>query len=368
MGLERTVRLDSGRLTLSVAESDWPLDRLCGFAARRNPRRGFLIVSKVLGRHIPARPSEMRGSLRDLASKVPDLPAPVLVVGLAETAVGLGHGLFEELHALGLRGAFLHSTRQSVDSPLLGRFQEPHSHASAHLLYRPEGFDLAAVRSLVLVDDEVSTGTTLVNLARALAPALPRCEAVVAAALTDWSGSAGWLELMPWPARAVSLLRGRLDWVPDGAPADDGAFEAAVGALGALPRGGPFGRLGIVEPAGFALPDIAALALAPGSALRVVGTGEFTYPPLLLAERLEAEGHDVVVQATSRSPVRLGGAIGHALAFADNYGSGIGNFLYNADPAEERIALICHETPPGTVDPALVSALRGRTIYFGGED
>jgi hypothetical protein len=364
----RLIALDSGRLRLSVEESDWPLDRLCGFASRRNPRRGFLVVSRVLGRHVPARPSEMRESLRDLASKVPDLPGPVLVVGLAETAVGLGHGLFEELHGLGLRGGFLHSTRQAVDAPLLGRFQEPHSHASAHLLYRPDGIDLAAIRSLIVVDDEVSTGTTLVNLASALAPALPRCEAVVAAALTDWSGSAGWLERMPWPARCVSLLRGRLEWVPDAAPVDDDAFEAAAGALGALPGGGPYGRLGIVEPAGFRLPNGDALELPPGSAVRVVGTGEFTYPPFLLAERLERAGHDVVVQATTRSPVRLGGAIGHALAFADNYGSGIGNFLYNADPAEARLALICHETPPGTVDPALVSALRARTIYFGEDD
>jgi hypothetical protein len=368
MSLERTVRLDSGRLTLSVAESDWPLDRLCGFAARRNPRRGFLIVSKVLGRHVPARPSEMRASLRDLAAKVPDLPGPALVVGLAETAVGLGHGLFEELHRLGLRGGFLHSTRQAVDASLLGRFQEPHSHASAHLLYRPAEIDLAAVRSLVIVDDEVSTGTTLVNLAQALAPALPRCEAILAAALTDWSGSADWLERMPQPARCVSLLRGRLDWVPDAAPADDEAFDAAAGALGTLLAGGPFGRLGITEPAGFPLPDLGALALPPGRALRVVGTGEFTYAPFLLAERLEQAGHDVAMQSTTRSPVRLGGAIGHVLAFADNYGSGIGNFLYNADPAEERLALICHETPPGTVDPALVSALRARTLYFGGND
>ncbi|HEX8622649.1 MAG TPA: phosphoribosyltransferase domain-containing protein [Allosphingosinicella sp.] len=367
MPAERTVRLAGGRLALFVEESDWPLDRLCGFASRRNPRRGFLIVSKVLGRHVPARPSQMRRSLRDLASKVPDLPGPVLVLGLAETAVGLGHGLFEELHRLGLRGGFLHSTRQRIDAPLLGRFEEPHSHASAHLLYRPADIDLAAVRSLVVVDDEISTGTTLVNLARALAPALPRCGAVVAAALTDWSGSDGWLQRMPWPARCVSLLSGRLDWTPDCAPAGDGAFEAAAGALGALPAPGPFGRLGLADPRAFDLPDAGALELPPGRALRIVGTGEFTHPPFLLAERLEAAGRDVVVQATTRSPVRPGGAIDHALAFADNYGSGTGNFLYNADPAEGRLALICHETPPGTVDPALVAALGARTLYWGGK-
>jgi Phosphoribosyl transferase/TRSP domain C terminus to PRTase_2 len=365
----RTVILDNGVLELSVAKGDWPLDRLCGFAARRNPRRGFLIVSKVLGRHIPARPSEMRASLRDLAAKVPgDLPGPTLVVGLAETAVGLGQGLFEELRGRGMEGAFLHSTRQIVDHPLLCRFEEPHSHASAHLLYRPapETADLAAIRSLLIVDDEVSTGTTLRNLALALAPGLPRCQRIAIATFTDWSSSTLWLEAMPQPAQCVSLLRGRLDWTPAAAPGvATAAFDSAAGALGSLPRPGPFGRVGTVDPAASRLP--AGPPLPPGSALRVVGTGEFTHPPFLLAERLEQAGHDVVVQATSRSPVHLGGAIRHALAFEDNYGSGIGNFLYNADPAEARLSLICHETPPGTVDPFLVAALGARTIFFGGE-
>lgn len=372
MSLERTVRLDSGRLTLSVAESDWPLDRLCGFAARRNPKRGFLVVSKVLGRHMPAAPSEMRASLRDLAARVPaDLPAPTLVVGLAETAVGLGQGIFEELLGLGLDGGFIHSTRQIVDRPLLCRFEEPHSHASAHLLYRPEPTAIApdSIRSLVIVDDEVSTGTTLRNLALALAPHLPRCERIVVAALTDWSGSDGWLAGMPHPAQCVALLRGRLDWAPDAPPPcarPNAAFDSAAAALGVLPGPGPFGRVGIVASAKSQLPPDPPLP--PGMPIRIVGTGEFTHPPFLLAERLEQEGRDVVVQATSRSPVRLGGAIGHSLVFTDNYGSGIGNFLYNADPAEERISLICHETPPGTIDPALVSALRARTIYFGEEE
>lgn len=367
---DRTVTLDNGVLTLSVMAGDWPLDRLCGFAARRNPRRGFLIVSKVLGRHIPVRPSEMRASLHDLAAKIPaDLPAPILVVGLAETAVGLGQGIYEELRARGLDGGFLHSTRQIVDHPLLCRFEEPHSHASAHLIYRPapETIDLEAIRSLVIVDDEVSTGTTLRNLALALAPGLPGCERIVVATLTDWSDSTGWLEAMPHPAQCVSLLRGRLDWAPGAAPAAaTGAFDAAAPALGSLERAGPFGRVGTVDPASSRLP--VDPALPPGSALRVVGTGEFTYPPFLLAERLEQSGHDVVVQATSRSPVHLGGAIRHALAFEDNYGSGTGNFLYNADPAEARLSLICHETPTGTVDPSLVAALAARTICFGGED
>jgi hypothetical protein len=346
----------------------WPLERLCDFASRRNPRRGFLIVSKVLGRHLPVRPSEMRAAVRALAGRLPaDLPEPFLVVGLAETAVGLGQALFAELLGQGRSACFLPSTRQRVDRPLLCRFEEPHSHASSHLIYRPTAIDWQAARSLLLVDDEVSTGRTLGNLAAALGNRLPGLERLAIATLTDWASGSGWLAEMPWPAQCASLLAGALRWEPDPQAAQtngDEAFDKAAPALGELPAGGPFGRMGTDEAAGFALPSEEALGLPEGARLRVVGTGEFTYPPFLWAERLEQAGHDVVVQATSRSPVYLGGPIRHALSFRDNYGSGAPNYLYNAD--EPRVTLVCHETPPGSIDPALLDALRARPVYFEG--
>ena len=348
------VDLPGGTLDVRVDAARWSLDALCGFAARRNRRRGFLVVSRVLGRHWPARPSVMRASARDLAALLPaDLPGPVLVIGLAETAICLAQTVHREWRALTGRDdvGFLHSTRQRLDAPLLGRFEEPHSHASAHLLYRPA---FPPPRSLVLVDDEVSTGTTLANLARIAVDAWPGVEAIVAASLTDWSDGA-WLARLPRPARAVSLLQGRLGWMPDGEEAEpDGA---PTGSLGTLAAHRNRGRLG--WQAG--TPDVPAL-VPPAGRLRIVGTGEFTYPPFLLAEALEADGYDVVVQATSRSPARIGGAIRHALAFEDNYATGVPNFLYNADPADGRAAVICHETPAGSVDPALVAALDATLI------
>ena len=111
------IALRSGTLRVSCSEvaGDWPLDRLCGFASRRNPKRGFLIVSKVLGRHIPARPAEMREAARALAARIPaDLPQPTLVIALAETAVGLGQTLLAEMLSAGREAAYLPTTRQRV--------------------------------------------------------------------------------------------------------------------------------------------------------------------------------------------------------------------------------------------------------------
>jgi hypothetical protein len=362
---QRKVALATGTLHLTVQRADWPLDALCDFATRRNPKRGFLVVSKVLGRHIPVAPSRMRAAARDLAARLPDLPSPTLVVGLAETAVCLGQVVHAELaRRPGFGGIYLHSTRQQVDHSLLCRFEEPHSHASAHLIYRPEGLDLGRIRSLILVDDEISTGTTLVNLAAALAAHLPGLEQIAAAAFTDWSGAGDWLDRMKRPARRASLLSGTLRWEAGPVPVDAPAFAAAAPRLGDLRRHTNFGRLGTSADAPLPLPD---LDLPPSSRVRIVCTGEFTYPPFLLAERLEQEGHDVVVQSTTRSPALPGGAIRHTLAFEDNYGTGVPNFLYNADPADKRITLICHETPPGSIDPALVRALDARCLYFDGK-
>jgi hypothetical protein len=359
----RTIDLPTGRLRVRVAQDLWPLDRLCDFAARHNPRRGFLVVSKVLGRHWPVSPAVIRDSVRDLAAQIPvDLPGPVAVVGLAETAVGLGQTLHAEWRQASGRDDifYFHSTRQVIDSPLLGRFEEPHSHASAHLLYEPLVDLGAAPRSLILVDDEVSTGGTFANIGSVLLARWPSIERVVVASLADWSGDGAWLTRLPCPTTRVSLLRGDLEWTPAPVAVDDhAAFDAVAGSLGRLDPHRNRGRLGVTSP-DMDLPDTPDLP--PRSRLRIVGTGEFTYPPFRLAEAMAARGHDVVVQATSRSPVRIGGPIATALRFADNYDTGVLNFLYNADPADGRVSWVCHETPG--VDPALLAALDATAIWW----
>lgn len=361
----RRVALPGGTLDIQVRRADLPLDSLCAFATRNNPRRAFLVVSRLLGRHIPARPAAMRGAMRRLAGLVPaDLPQPLLVVGMAETAVCLGQGVHEELVLLGRDASFIHSTRQRLDRPLLCRFDEPHSHAARHLLYRPAGFDAQAARTLVLVDDEVSTGTTIVNLAAALVRTLPRIEAIVVATLTDWSGDGSWLARMPRPARCVSLLDGTLAWESVGAeaapaPPPDGIEAGSV--FGTMTGPGDYGRLGYAGAPAFRLPALDP----PEGPVRVVGTGEFTYPPFRLAEQLEQAGADVVVQAATRSPVRIGGPIANALRFSDNYSAAVPNFLYNAAPGDGRRTYICHETPAGSIDPALLRAMAAETLFFG---
>ncbi|MBM1188502.1 phosphoribosyltransferase domain-containing protein [Pseudomonas lundensis] len=358
--------LKRGRLEVEVNASTFDPEALFSFAERRNPKRAFLFVSRVLGRHTPARPSLMADSFNALAAKIPaDLPGPVLVIGMAETAVGLGAGVHRALSQTRDDTVYLVSTRHPTGSQLFARFEEEHSHASSHLLHLPADAvtreRMMAARSLVLVDDEASTGNTFINLSKALVDAgLTRIERLVTATLTDWSQDAV-RHAMGDQVTSVSLLDGRYTFHED--PTADLPDMPEVGSVAQgdwpLDPRRDWGRMGVSEHRDTLAPD---LHVAPGERILVVGTSEFVWRPFLLAERLEKAGADVHFSSTSRSPIALGHAIDHALSFSDNYGLGIPNFLYNVAPGQFDRVLICSETPAAAVDPALVSALNAQVI------
>ena len=118
------IELQRGVLSLQPNDnSHWKWQDLLGFAERINPKRAFLFVSKVLGRHIPVSPSIMRHAFTDLAELVPDdLPEPVLVIGMAETAVGLGAGVHQVLQQRYPEAIYVTTTRHPVHgAPLPAR-------------------------------------------------------------------------------------------------------------------------------------------------------------------------------------------------------------------------------------------------------
>ena len=369
-----SVRLAGGELRVTVECSDLPLDDLCGFASRRNPKRPFLFVSRVLGRHLPVRPVTMRMIHRRLASKLPaDLPGPALVVGMAETAVALGHGVHDAWRTMSKRGdlLFIHSTRYRLASHrLLSTFEESHSHATGHLIHEPsepgDAALLTACRTLVLVDDEASTGSTFVALAASCRSLMPSLSRIVCVTITDWMGEERRREIRSaLPARTdfVSLLEGSYSFVASNAPppkmpdvTGDGGFKDTIVPVN-------WGRTGLRQPR--PLPDhIRAIKAKPGERVLVLGTGEFVFPPFRLARRLSAMGADVRVQATTRSPILEGNDVHGVLEFRDAYADGIPNFLYSVRPGQYDRVLVCYETPPEIAQSDLIAALGADPVFF----
>ncbi|MEU8984966.1 phosphoribosyltransferase [Streptomyces sp. NPDC048558] len=167
------------------------LTQMLGLALRRNPKRAHLLVSNVLGKHVPQSPSVVYGAGFALGRRVRDLlgaeeAARAVVLGYAETATGLGHSVAD---GVGL-APYLHSTRRPVAGvDRAGGFEESHSHATSHLLLPEDPALLAGDGPLVLVDDEFSTGNTVLNTIRDLHSRYPRRRYVVVA-LVDMRSAA----------------------------------------------------------------------------------------------------------------------------------------------------------------------------------
>ncbi|MGY1435566.1 phosphoribosyltransferase [Streptomyces reniochalinae] len=338
------VRLDEG------------LRGLLGLALRRNPKRAHLLVSTVLGKHVPQRPAAVLGAGRRLGEQVrallgADEAARSAVLGFAETATGLG---LTVAHTMGSRVGALHSTRRAVQGVgRFGGFEEEHSHATSHLLLPQDPGQLRTGGPLVLVDDELSTGRTVRNTIAALHAAAPRARYVVAA-LVDTRAEADVAALEKCAADlgarvdVVALASGGVE-LPDDVLARGRALVETHGEAPAAPpppAGGTLERVELGWPAelpdggrhGFgpreqirlqaALPAMAervcsALALpkASGEPPRVLflGNEELMYAPLLLARAVEertAGRAEIRFSTTTRSPVLAVDDPGYAIRTA----------------------------------------------------
>lgn len=396
----------AGRLGVELV-GDGELQELLGLALRRNPKRAHLLVSNVLGKHVPQRPSVVHGVGYELGERVRDLLGEAearraVVLGYAETATGLGHAVADGLGV----APYLHSTRRLVDGVAqAGGFEEAHSHATSHLLL-PEDPDLLAAGAegspLVLVDDEFSTGNTVLNTIRALHARYPRDRYVIVALVdmrseADQGRLAEFAEEIGARVDLIARARGTVR-LPEGVLEKGLSLVAAHDAGHAAPvppapRSAP-ARVALDWPAGVpdggrhgftpvhraaleaALPAMAGrLADALGDARRVLVLGfeELMYAPLRLATALEdATAAEVRYSTTTRSPVLAvddpGYAIRSRIVFPahDDPSDGPGDrYAYNVAGAgfDAVVAVVdsAGDTPALHAPDGLLARLAGHT-------
>lgn len=371
--------LPLGRLNVIVEQSELPARNLFSLATRNNPKRAFLFLSHVLGKHLPVTPWVMEDIHERLARHIPELPQPVVFIGMAETATCLGQGVFEAWHRShpDLDALYLHTTRYRVPGAIPLNFEELHSHAPRQWLYMPEDPALRErfrqARSAVLVDDEISTGSTFVNLARACRVNAPGIDHVHLAAITDFTGALRKERLIgqfEGKLSVGSLLYGQWHFEPNGrVPSLPPAAQSLAGAAPVITDHG-FGRLGRSSCLSLPIARVEYLGqtITPGDRVLVLGTGEFMHPAFLLARHLYNDtGAKVQMHATTRSPILPWGPIKKVSVFEDNYGEGVPNYLYNCTSDEYGHVFICHETGPTTGLVMLARQLGARLLHFRSE-
>ncbi|NRD80491.1 phosphoribosyltransferase domain-containing protein [Bacillus sp. BRMEA1] len=205
--------LDAVKAEIEISQNPYgiPVKDLFVMAARINKKRSFLFVSKVLGKHLPIEPNKGLAAAGLLAARYlesykgvectakegllksfyygdsignkPFIPNQIqpIIIGFAETATALGHAFFDCFQA----ADYFHTTREKlVDIQPEITFEEEHSHATSHRLYISREL-LQSNREIILVDDELTTGKTALNVIRAIQSRFPRKRYTVISIL-DW--------------------------------------------------------------------------------------------------------------------------------------------------------------------------------------
>ena len=146
--------------------SDFNPDWLISVCKRENnSKRDFIFVNRIQGKHVPARPQEILHLFENLRVTITkdnrwDRKENVCVIGFAETATAISHYIADNIPNKDYY--YLQTTREKLDEPLLVEFKEEHSHATEQALYG----DLQKLKNcdrILFIDDELSTGKTILN-------------------------------------------------------------------------------------------------------------------------------------------------------------------------------------------------------------
>jgi pyrimidine operon attenuation protein/uracil phosphoribosyltransferase len=392
-------------VTLKNNPFDFSPETLFSLAARKNKKRGFLFVSKVLGKHVPNDPfvpllagaalavqflSRIHGvehvdsqaiiqalkSNEDTRSvyetvinrSLIALSDKTLFIGFAETATGLGHAVF----SLFDKAYYLHTTREQI--PLFPsdlKFKEEHSHAVNHRCYPMDTELIRTPKTIILVDDEITTGNTALNIIRAIHAKFRKTNYVVLS-LLDWRTTedrANFRKLeqqLDIKILTASLLEGEIEVSGDPINEQSDHFNLAVrpdickipvslglkflnltdlvsvfsedssGYKNVAPYLLLTGRFGLST---LDNQEILPLARGIGEALKCdrigektlcLGTGEFMYFPMLVAAYM---GKGISFHTTTRSPIysfaKPQYGIQNGFSFANPDDLSTTNYVYN---------------------------------------
>lgn len=348
--------------------------------ARRenNQKRSYLLVNPFQAKHIPSPPAKAHALMEQLGRTLRERYSGerCAVIGFAETATGISGVVAESFDE---NTPYLHTTREPVtEAKNLVSFEEEHSHATEQKLYCLDGEEpLREAERIVFVEDEITTGKTILNFIEAFRKGGYLNESTrfaVASLVNSMDGEA----TERYRALGIDLnylvkIEGdfqNLSFDESELPSQKGTFPKdqdlpAVHRLGGRldPRCGV--RAGDYRAACARFARDAAAILAegrePAGRLLVLGTEEFMYPALLaaLAASKRFPDCEVRVHATTRSPIVPHNNPNYPLrnrsVLKSFYEAGRTTYLYNLDRYDRVLILT---DAPAPQDQGLESLVR----------
>ena len=198
-------------------KSSFNIDELISMAKRENnKKRDFLFVNNLLGKHIPAKGSEVMKLFEEFYLEIKNSELlkgkKVLVIGFAETATALGESVvyywnkdenkdFEIV-------SYAQTTRENVDWPDCVYFEEEHSHATSQKLYYDK--NLNNFDTILFVEDEITTGQTILNCLDLFEKVFDKEIDFVVSSILNWQNNNNKNRFFTKKVDTISLISGEM--------------------------------------------------------------------------------------------------------------------------------------------------------------
>lgn len=337
-----------------------------------NNKRKYLLVNTLQGKHIPVSPSAALGMFRELAGTLIGAyrGEKLLLVGFAETATAIGAAVAVEMGC-----SYMQTTREVIPGAEYLFFSEAHSHATEQKLVKNDIDSLAReIGRIVFVEDEVTTGNTIMNIVDILERDYPGAFRYSVASILNGMDEGA---LKRFRDRAVDIhylvkishggyTQAAEQYEEDGVyigpdlGSADGLYreleaggwvdarravnsetyqEACTRLYEAVKADAEKGQSEVTVPGAekgqraAAEPDAGIGRAGTQRSMLVIGTEEFMYPALYVASRFVEDGVEVKCHSTTRSPIAVCSAKEYPLhkryELKSLYDSGRKTFIYD---------------------------------------
>lgn len=338
-----------------------------------NKKRTYLIVNKLQGKHIPVSPKDSFFMFHNLAQIVKEeyLKERLLLIGFAETATAIGAELAIELDSY-----YIQTTRENIRDVDYLFFTEDHSHAMEQKLVRNDiEHVLDLVDRVIFVEDEVTTGNTILNIINIIEKKYPKKVAFSVASLLNGMDQQALSQYQQRNIKVHYLLACHMDYTrlvetyqqngifykkqqkPFSYPIQELCISGYKDAR-RLIKGEEY--LSICEylwgelSKHFDISDI-------GHNILVLGTEEFMFPALFFGRKIEETGRAVKCHASTRSPIMVSTEPNYPLykryELESMYEEGRKIFLYNLESYDQVFIITDAKIPTRAGVSTLIHAL-----------